>query len=461
MTALSQSPALSRAARASAAAHPPGLLQGALLLLASLALLLLAHPARAIDIREVTSPGGIRAWLVQEPSIPFTALEIRFQGGASLDAPGKRGAANLMMGLLEEGAGDMDARSFATRAEELAADFTFRVDDDAAAVSARFLTENREASVELLRAALTAPRFDADAVERVRGQVLASIRSDAKDPDTIASQALDRIAFGDDPYGSSPDGTEESVAALTVDDLRAAREGLMARDRLHIAAVGDISEADLGALLDRLLGDLPATGTPQPAPTAYAAPGGVEVVPFATPQSVILFAQQGIQRDDPDFFAAYVLNETLGGGRFSARLMRELREKRGLTYGAYSYIANRDRADLIMGRLATANPRVGEATAIIREEWARAARDGITQEELDAVKTYLTGSYPLRFDGNAPIARILVGMQMMGYGPDYINTRNAKVEAVTLADVKRVAERLLDPEHLQFVVVGEPGGLGN
>lgn len=435
-------------------------LQALALLFAGL-MLLLALPARAVEIREVTSPGGIRAWLVEEPSIPFAALEIRFQGGASLDAPGKRGATNLMMGLLEEGAGDLDARAFAARAEELAAEFRFSADDDAASVSARFLTENRAESVELLRAALRAPRFDADAVERVRGQVISGIRSDAQDPDAIASETLGRLAFGPDPYGSSADGTEESVAALTADDLRAAQAAVMARDRLFVAAVGDISEAELGEMLDHLLGDLPATGAPLPPRTAYAAPGGVEVVPFPTPQSAILFAQPGIGRDDPDFFPAFVLNEALGGGRFSARLMRELREKRGLTYGAYSYIANMDRADYIAGRLATANPRVGEAIAIIRAEWARAAAEGLGQEELDAAKTYLTGSYPLRFDGNAPIARILVGMQMMGYGPDYIDTRNDKIAAVTVEDVKRVAGRLLDPARLQFVVVGEPQGLGN
>lgn len=433
--------------------------QTLVLLLAALAFLLLSLPARAVDIREVTSPGGLKAWLVEEPSIPFTALEIRFRGGTSLDAPDRRGAVNLMTALLEEGAGERDARAYAARAEELAAEFRFRADEDAISVSARFLTENREASVDLLRDALVAPRFDADAVERVRGQVLSGIRSDAKDPDAIAGQAFDRLAFGSDPYATSGDGTEASVAALTADDLRAAKAAAMARDRIYIAAVGDISEAELGALLDRLLRELPAAGAPIPAATAYAAPGGVEVVPFATPQSVILFGQPGIARDDPDFFAAYVLNEALGGGRFSARLMRELREKRGLTYGAYSYIANMDRADYIAGRLATANPRVGEAVAIIRAEWEKAAREGLGAEELAAVKTYLTGAYPLRFDGNGPIARILVGMQMMGYGPDYIATRNARIEAVTAEDVKRVAARLLAPERLQFVVVGEPGGL--
>ncbi len=185
---------------------------------------LLALPARAaVDIQEVTSPGGITAWLVEEHSIPFVALELRFKGGASLDEPGKRGAINLMTGLIEEGAGDLDAQGFAEAQEALAAQFSFRVyDDTLSSVGARFLTENRDAAIALLKSALTEPRFDADAIERVRGQVLSGIRSDATDPDKIASMTFDRMAFGDHPYATSLDGTEDSVSALTRDDIVAA-----------------------------------------------------------------------------------------------------------------------------------------------------------------------------------------------------------------------------------------------
>lgn len=425
-----------------------------------LALLFLALPLHAeIAIREVTSPGGISAWLVEEPSIPFTALEIRFQGGASLDAPGKRGATNLMMALLEEGAGDLDAQGFAAAAETLAAGFGFGATDDAVSVSARFLSENRDEAVALLRAALHEPRFEETALERVRGQVLASIRADAKNPNALARQRFAGLAFGDHPYASSIEGTEESVAALTRADMIEAKDRVMARDRLFVAAVGDITEAELGALLDDLLGDLPATGAPLPARAEYALAGGVTTVPYETPQSVIVFAQPGLPRDDPDFFPAYVMLEALGGSRFSARLMHELREKRGLTYGISAHLVNLDHADYLSGGVSTANARVGETIAVIRDEWRKLAEDGLTLEELEEVKTYMTGAYPLRFDGNLPIARILVGMQMQGYDADYINRRNALIEAVTLEDVKRVAARLIQPEALHFIIAGQPEGL--
>ncbi|MBA3910684.1 MAG: peptidase M16 [Rhodobacter sp.] len=428
-------------------------------LLAAL-LIAVALPARAeIKIQEVTSPGGITAWLVEDNGIPFTALEIQFRGGTSLDAPDKRGAVNLMTALIEEGASDMDSRAFAEARDSLAAEFSFDAGDDSVGVSARFLTENRDQAVTLLREALVNPRFDQDAVDRVREQVLSILRSDEKDPDAIASNTFNALAFGDHPYGSPSDGTIDTVTALTRDDIVAAHKGALARDRIYVAAAGDITAAELGPLLDRLLGDLPATGAPMPQRADWLLPPGQTVVDFPTPQATVLFGHPGIPRDDPDFFAAYILNEVMGGGRFTARLMSEVREKRGLTYGIGTYLVTKDNSEMILGQFAASSDKVAEAIKVLRAEWARIAAEGITAEELAATKTYLTGSYPLRFSGNGPIANILVGMQMEGLPIDYAVTRNDKIEAVTLEDAKRVAARIFLPDALHFVVVGQPTGL--
>ena len=417
-------------------------------------------PARAeVEIQEVVSPGGITAWLVQEPSIPFMALELRFRGGASLDNPDTRGAINLMTGLLEEGAAELDARGFARELEGLAASLDYDVGPDALSVSARFLSENRNDAVALLRASLIEPRFDQDAIDRVREQVLTGLRSDAKDPGKIARDAFNAMAYGDHPYGSNYRGTVDSVTALTRADIVDAHGAVLARDRLYVGAVGDITPDELGALLDTLLGDLPAKGAPQPGAADTSIAGGYTVIDFDTPQSVAVFGQLGIEQDDPDFFAARVLNQILGAGGFESRLMTEVREKRGLTYGVYSFLVPRDHAATLQGQVASSNDRVAEATAVIREEWARAATEGVTPEELNAAKTFVTGAYPLQFDGNGPIARIMVGMQMLGLPIDYIATRNEKVEAVTLEDVNRVAAELLTPDALHFVVVGKPQGI--
>jgi zinc protease len=420
----------------------------------------IAMPAWAeIPIQEITSPGGIKAWLVEDHNIPFTALEIQFKGGTSLEALDKRGVINLMTATLEEGAGEMDSKGFAESRDALAADIGFSSNSDSVGVSAKFLTENRDQGVELLRAALVNPRFDQDAVDRVREQVLSNLRSNEKDPGTLASEKFDALAFGDHPYATSGDGTMETVTALTRDDVVVAHKAAIARDRVFVAAAGDITPDELGKLLDRVLGDLPETGAPQPERAPWLLSGGTTVVDFPTPQSTVFFGEQGIPRDDPDFFPAFVLNEVIGGGRFTARLMSEVREKRGLTYGIGTYLVNMEQSDMLLGQFSASNDKVAEAIKVVQAEWGRIVSEGVTPEELEATKTYLTGSYPLRFDGNAPIARILVGMQMDALPIDYVTTRNAMVEAVTAADIQRVAARLFKPEDLHFVVVGQPEGM--
>ena len=385
-------------------------------------------PARAIDIQQITSPGGIKAWLVEDHSIPFTALSLMFKGGASLDAPDKRGAVNLMTALLEEGAGERDSVQYAEAVEALGARFGFDVGDDALTVSARMLTENRDQAADLLHQALTRPRFDADAVERVRAQVQSVIRSEATDPQAIASKELARQAWGDHPYATSINGTAATVAALTRDDLVDAAARVMARDRVVIAAAGDIDARDLGLLIDRILGDLPAKGTaPLPEPATLDLSGGFTVIDWDSPQTVVTFAQAGLPISDPDYFAAVVADHILGGGGFSSRLMDQIREKRGLTYGVGTGLANGLFGQTWQGGMASANEKVAEAVGLIRSEWDRFARDGVTQAELDNAKTYLTGEYPLRFDGNAKIAGILAGMQLIGLPADYVNTRNSRV----------------------------------
>ncbi|MDP2493653.1 pitrilysin family protein [Shimia thalassica] len=417
-------------------------------------------PARAdVDIKEFKSPGGISVWLLEEPSIPMVALELRFQGGASLDAEGKRGATNLMVGLLEEGAGDLDSQGFAKASESLAARYGYDVSDDTVAISSVFLSENRDEAMELLRLSIIEPRFDEASLERVRGQVLSVVRSEETDPNKIAGKTFKAIAFGDHPYGSGLNGTVESVSSLTRDDIVAAHQAALAKDRMVVSVVGDITAEELGPMLDNLLGALPEKGAPLPPKTTPNLTGAVEVVEFDTPQSVAVFGQLGIERDDDDFFAAYLLNTILGGGGFESRLMEEVREKRGLTYGVYSYLVPKDLAALYMGSVASANDRIGEAVQVIQDEWARMANDGVTLDELDKAKALLTGAYPLRFDGNGAIAEIMVGMQVQGLPIDYIKTRNDKVNAVTLDEINRVASELLKPDALQFVIVGKPEGV--
>ncbi|MFT4715318.1 MAG: zinc protease [Paracoccaceae bacterium] len=430
------------------------------LLASFIVLLTFALPANAgLDIKEVTSPGGIDAWLVEEHSIPFIALEIRFKGGTSLDVAGKRGAIYMMTGLLEEGAGDLDAAAFIQARDGLAASFSFDAHGDAVSVSARFLKENQDQALELLRLALQQPRFDQVALDRVRAQMVSIIAGDKKDPSEIASEAFDRMTYGAHPYGTPSTGTTDAVNLFTREDMIKAHADSMSLDKMVVGAVGDVSASELGEILDELLLKLPQSGAPAPAKAKVKITGGITVIDFPSPQSVAVFGHKGIPRHDPDFFPAYVMNQVFGSSGFTSRLTNEVREKRGLTYGVYTYLASYDLAELFQGSVASANDRIGEAIDVIRDEWVKIAEDGVTEEELDAAKKYLTGAYPLRFDGNGRIASILAGMQLDGLPMSYIETRNEQVNAVTLEDVARVAKRLMKPDELRIVVVGQPVGV--
>ena len=432
-------------------------LRTALAALAALALL--ALPARALEIEEVTSPAGQGFWLVEEPAIPIVAVEISFAGGARLDPEGKAGLAYLMAGLLEEGAGERDAVAFAARRDELAARFRFDAGRDTVRVSAEMLVETLDPSVELLATALAEPRFDPAAVERVRGQVLSNLAEQANDPGTVARREWYARTFPEHAYGTPPDGTPETVAAITREDLAAGHRRLMTRAGARIAVVGDIDAERAGRMIDTLLAGL-APGEPLGRGRVdRTPPAGVEVVELAVPQSAAVFGHGGIPRDDPDYMAAYLMNYILGGGGLTSRLSQEVREERGLAYGVYSYLATHDEAALYLGAVQTVNARMAESLEVIRAEWARMAEGGLTAEELDRAKRYLTGAFPLNIDSNSKIADYLVFMQEEALGIDYIDRRGDMIEAVTLEDVGRVAARLLKPGALSVVVAGQPEGL--
>ncbi len=431
--------------------------------LPAVALVVLLLPARAdaIEVQRVVSDAGIEAWLVEDRSLPILALEAIFRdAGAVTDPEGKAGRAYMVGGLLNEGAGDMDALTFQRRLEDLAVHMGFDAGRDSFQVSLKTLTENRDEAFRLLRLALTEPRFDAQPVERVRSQIQAGLARDLQDPRTIAWRAWFETQFPDHPYGTPVKGTPESVAALTADDLRAFVTERLARGNLILGVVGDIDAAALKALLDETFGALPTRPAPLDiAEAGPAAPAAVTVREFPVPQSTVVFGHRGLSRDDPDFYAAMVVNYVLGGGGFTSRLMEEVREKRGLAYGIGTSLRPLDHAPLMLGSVATRNDRVGETIDILRQEWARMREQGPTPEELTAATTYLVGSFPLELTSTSAIAGMLTAIQRHGLGIDYIDRRASYIEAVTADDARRVAERLLRPEHLAAVVVGEPSGL--
>lgn len=424
------------------------------------ALLLPALPAWAVNVERVVSPKGIEAWLVQDHANPIIALSLAFRGGAAIEPADKPGVANMLSGLLDEGAGDLDSLAFQTRLEDQAINLGFDAGKDSFLGSLKTLTDHRDEAFRLLGLALTKARLDAEPVSRIRSQILSGLARELQDPNTVASREWYRLVFPNHPYGTPVDGTPDSVKAIKVEDLRAYAKRQFGRDKLIISVVGDITPDQLGPLLDSTFGGLPETTPPLAVPDAQpAAAGRVAVIERNNPQSVAIFGESGVKRDDPDYYAAYVMNYILGGGGFASRLTEQVREKRGLAYSVYTYLQPLKHAGLITGGVATANARVGESLEIIRAELKRMAEQGPTDEEIRNAKTYLTGSFPLNLDSTSAIAGILTSVQFDYLGIDYLDRRNGLIEAVTADDIKRVAQRMLDPSRLTVVVVGKPEGV--
>lgn len=422
----------------------------------ALAVAALATAAQATTIERVVTPRGIEAWLVREPSVPMIAVQFAFRGGAAQDPADRAGLANLAASLLDEGAGDLDARAFQQRLESKAIEFSMTAYRDFLMGSLRTLTENRDEAVALMKMALTAPRFDPEAVERIRADVLAALRRDAVQPNELAGRTWWETAFAGHPYGRVNRGSLADVQAITIPDLKGYVGRVLARDNLKIGIVGNIDAAAAARLVDEAFGSLPETAQLAPVPQATPQDLGRRVqVEVDVPQSTLMLGGVGIARADPDFIPAYVVNHILGGGSFSSRLYREVRESRGLAYGVSSSLVPLKSAALFFVSTATRADRVKESMEVIEAEIRRMAEEGPTAEELAQAKSYLKGSYALSFDTSGKIAGQLVAIQLDDLGIDYIDRRNGLIEAVTLDDAKRVAKRLLSGK-LLATVAGRP-----
>jgi zinc protease len=425
----------------------------------ALVLIAAASSASAMTIEKIVSPSGIEAWLVREKSVPLITLNYAFHGGASQDNAEKSGTAHFAADLLDEGAGELDSKTFHERLENHGIEIGFQVGRDYFHGSLRALNEHRDEAFDLLRLALTKPRFDAEAVERVREQELSVLRRDITNPNDLASRRWWQTAFPGHPYGRETKGTLETMAGVTVDDLRDYVRRVFARNELKVSIVGDVDEKTAGELIDRVFGSLPAKNDLNPVPEAT--PGGLGrriVINVDVPQAVVTFGGPGIARNDPQFMAAYVVNHILGGGSFSSRLYKEVREKRGLAYGVSDSLVWFRRAAVVLGGTATRADATADALAVIEQEIKRMAENGPTAEELAAAKSYLKGSYALTLDTSGKIAAQLTQIQIDNLGIDYIQRRSNLIDAVTIEDAKKAARRLYG-QGMLVTVAGKPKGL--
>ena len=419
-------------------------------------LMLPTRTSSLADVQVVTSPGGITAWLVSESFVPMISMEWTWSGGASVEPAGLRGIGWVLAYMMNEGAGDMDTSAYGARMEDLDMRFACGQWSDWTSCGMTTLKASADESFDMVRQAFSSLRLDDEPFERAKREMIVGIKEDETNPKSVASRAMNEALIPGHPYARR--STEQTVSAIQKSDARKLMAQLMTKDRLLVVVVGDITADELKPKLDEVFGSLPATSVLPVVRDAKALPAQAKpiVMDLPQPQTLIMFSGPGIRREDPDFYAAYVLNYILGGGSFSSRLTDDVREKRGLTYGIGTGLSIQPHFWRWQGSSATMNDKADEVVQLIRDNISRLGKEGPTAEELADAKAYITGAFPLAFDSNTKIAQNLIGFRQDGMPADYVQARNSYFEAVTLEDVKRVARMYMKPEDFTFVMVGKP-----
>ncbi|MGL5448498.1 MAG: M16 family metallopeptidase [Rhabdaerophilum sp.] len=420
----------------------------------------MTHTKNRTRVSAVKTDAGFEIWHVEDYTVPVVSLEFAFLGGAAQDPSDRAGLASLMAALLDEGAGNLTSDAFQEALEEKAIELSFDASRDRLSGSLRTLSENADSAFELLALAIRKPRFDPDAIDRVRAQMISGLKRDETDPGALTRNALYRLAFSGHPYSQPVDGRISDLQAISRDEISDMHKRLMGRSNLILVAVGAISADALAQGIDRAFAGLPSE--PRLMPIASAGMDGaghVEIIDLDIPQSTLYLAMPGLGRQHPDFMAAHVVNHILGGGSFTSRMWQEVREARGLAYSVWSTLRWSAHADLFMAGTATSNERVAESLRVMREEITKMAESGPTDEELGKAKAYLTGSYALQFDTSRKIADHLLMLRADGMPIDYIDRRNSEILAVTPEKARAVAAKLFGDAKPLVIATGRPQGL--
>lgn len=417
--------------------------------------------AGILDIKEVKSKSGITAWLVEDHTIPVIAMKFSFkESGTSNDPIEKQGLTRLLSNTLDEGAGDLDSKAFQEIMSDLSISISFSASRDQFSGNLKTLTVNKKKAFELLSLALTKPRFDQEAIDRMRLANLTRIKSDMTDPDWMAARLMNDVLFKGHPYAMNSGGTLTSLTKITAEDLRKKVSSELTRDRLIVSVAGDISAEDLSSVLDEIFGGLPATGVKNTTPDATL-PQKSSTILYKKdiPQTIIQMVMPGVALKDPDYFATEIMNFVFGGAGFGSRLMEVIREQRGLTYGVYSSLSGMDHANTLGISSSSKNATAKELIDLSLSEMQNMTTSDITPQELRNAKNYLIGSVPLDLTSTDRIAGYMLAFQSEDLPMNYLDIREAGLNAVTIEDVKRVAQKTLQPDKTTIILVGNPANI--
>lgn len=422
--------------------------------------MILATPAHAaiLDIQQVTSPQGIQAWLVEDHTVPVISVRFMFkQAGAVNDPLDKQGLSQILSNTLDEGAGDLDSKAFQERLNDHSISLGFQSSRDDFGGAVKTLSKYQGEAFDLLKLALTSPRFDKDPIRRMIDSNLVRIRSNMTNPEWMNARLTNEILYAGHPYAMNTGGTLTSLPRITAADLRTKFNTQFARDNLIVAVAGDMSAAEVSVMLDKVFGQLPKIATVQKVnDVVFGDQPSVSLYQQNIPQTIINMVIPGIKHTDPDYHAAEVMDFILGSSGFGSRLTEEVREKRGLTYGIYSGLSEMDHSAILSVGTATRNEMTGEVINITKNVMAGMTSDKITDKELKDAKSYLVGSVPLQLTSTDRISGMLIGLLRDDLPVDYMEQRAAAIQKLTSDDVLRVSRKLLSAQNVKIILVGKP-----
>lgn len=411
--------------------------------------------ARAPEVERATLDNGIELLVIPQPHLPMVVMSALVDAGARFDPAGKEGLASLTADLLTEGTKERTSAELHDRVDFLGAQLSAAASDDYASVSLTTIKKNFEAASELFADALRAPSFPEDEFERKRDETLAALEDEDQNPGAVASRAFRTTLHGKGAYRAPSSGTADALRALRLADVRGFYASAYRPDRTTIVASGDVTLAEMRALVEKLLGGWTAKGEP-PAPATSSPTEAPSVVRIERDlaQANLVWGHAGTTRSDPDWYALQVMNYILGAGGFESRLMRSIRTEAGLAYSVYAYFSGSKLPGSFQVVLQTKNESADEALERLESEIERIRTEPVSDEELEGAKLFLTGSFPLRFDSNGEMVAFYSQVLFYGLGLDYPAKYPSLIEGVTKEDIQRVAQKFLRPEKAILVLVG-------
>ena len=421
-------------------------------------LLFFFNSSHSFEYEKLETKSGIEFWFVEDKSIPIISVSFSFRGGSSMDFPEKNGISNLMTSLMDEGTSKLTSSDFKNQMKLNGMRLNFSSQKDKIDGTFQIIEPQLEQGFELFYQALNHPRFDEGDIERVKNQIISSIKLDQSDLSTLASNKFNQFFFNEHNFSKNVKGSINSISNIDRYDLISFHKNAFQKNNIIIGVAGNIKKKKITELIEKVFGNLENSEKIPKVKKFIGLAKGEKIYNMKTPQTSVLFGHPGLARNNENFFALRIANYIFGGGGFQSRLYKNVREKKGLVYSIYSYLLSYDNDGVIVGGFQTRNKSVYQTIKNVKNEWKTLQSNGISRKEFENAKAYFKGSFTRNFTSTISIARLLQIVQYYDLGEDYFKKRDEIINNLDLKKVNQVISKFFSSNKLFFMIVGEPEG---